>query len=125
MASKQRKNDDPTFEQSLADLERVVNALEAGDLGLGEALQAYEEGIKHLKLCHKLLEKAERRIELLSGVDADGNAVAEPFDEHATDDLAEKAIARGRKRTAAKPCPPSKNEDPFDLPDVDDPESLF
>lgn len=122
--AKQQKNPPPTFEESLAELERIVGDLETGELGLGDALEAYEQGIGHLKLCQKLLEQAERRIELLSGVDADGNSIAEPFDEHITDDLADRASARTRKRTAAaKPCPPTKSAE--DLPSVDDPESLF
>ena len=121
---KQQKNPPPTFEESLIELERIVGDLETGELGLGDALAAYEQGIGHLKLCHKLLEQAERRIELLSGVDADGNAIAEPFDEHVTDDLAQGASTRTRKRTAAaKPCPPL--QDGRDVPSVDDPESLF
>lgn len=121
--NKQRKNE-PNFEESLGELERIVNELESGDLGLGDALHAYEEGIKHLKRCHDLLEKAERRIELLSGVDADGNSVAAPFDEHATDDLTEKASKRGRKRTAGTQSRPP-DRDAADPPNVDDPESLF
>jgi exodeoxyribonuclease VII small subunit len=87
----------PTFEKSLQELERIVDELEAGDLGLGDALDAYEQGIKHLKQCHKLLEQAERRIELLSGVDASGNPIAEPFEEHFSDDLTEQASSRSRK----------------------------
>src|SRR5262249_47051645 len=75
--------------------------LESGKLGLAEALARFEQGVKHLKSCHQLLERAERRIELLTGVDADGNPVTQPFDaeEHAT--LEEKAAARGRRRSRA------------------------
>lgn len=74
-----------TFEESLASLEGIVAKLESGDLGLGESLEAYEMGIGQLKKCHQLLAAAERRVELLSGIDADGNPVLEPFGERRTD----------------------------------------
>jgi exodeoxyribonuclease VII small subunit len=118
------KSDEPTFEQSLAELERVVEALESGELGLGDALETYEVGVKHLKACHHMLEKAERRIQLLSGVDVDGKAVCEPFEEHVRGDLAEQAATRSRKRTAVHNAV-SPDEDGSGMPIVDDPESLF
>ncbi len=73
-----------SFEQSLQRLEEIVHLLEEGDLGLSEAMQCYEEGVKLLRQSHELLERAERKIELLSGVDAEGNPVTEPFDDTAT-----------------------------------------
>jgi len=74
----------PTFEQSLERLEAIVHRLEEGDLGLDEALGQYEEGVGLLRRSYELLKQAERRIELLSGVDAEGNPIAEPFDDQAT-----------------------------------------
>ncbi|MGB7348147.1 MAG: exodeoxyribonuclease VII small subunit [Pirellulaceae bacterium] len=71
---------DIDFETALAEVEEIVFQLESGDAGLTESLAHYETGIKRLKQCHQLLQKAERRITLLSGFDADGNAVTEPFD---------------------------------------------
>jgi exodeoxyribonuclease VII small subunit len=87
-----------TFEQSLEKLETVVRRLEEGQLGLGESLECYEEGVKHLKRCYRALEEAERKIELLAGVDADGNPVTEAFDD-ADMALEEKAAARSQRRT--------------------------
>ena len=60
-----------SFEESLGELEKIVAELESGKLGLSDALARYEEGVKHLKGCQQLLEMAERKIELLSGVDAE------------------------------------------------------
>jgi exodeoxyribonuclease VII small subunit len=65
-------------------LEEIVHQLEEGDLGLSEAMSRYEEGVKLLRQSFDLLERAERKIELLSGVDADGNPVTQPFDDEAT-----------------------------------------
>lgn len=73
-----------TFEQALARLEEIVHLLEEGDLGLSEAMQRYEEGVKLLRRSYEMLEGAERKIELLSGVDAEGNPVTQPFDDTAT-----------------------------------------
>lgn len=122
-AKKRPAGDEPTFEESLQALERIVDELEGGELGLGDALDAYEDGVKHLKLCHKLLEKAERRIELLSGVDADGSAVAEPFEEHLSDDLTEQASSRSRKRTSRGSARGETGSS--DAANVDDPGALF
>jgi exodeoxyribonuclease VII small subunit len=88
-----------SFEQSLEELEKIVAELEGGKLGLSDALARYEQGVKHLKGCQQLLERAERKIELLSGIDADGNPITEPFEEVQLDSLEEKAAARGERRT--------------------------
>jgi exodeoxyribonuclease VII small subunit len=98
--------EETSFEHSLAELEGVVHDLEEGQLGLAEALSRYEQGVKHLKHCYQLLEAAERKIELLTSVAADGTPVTEPFGE-ATEPLAESA---GRRRRTAKrnSAPPSE-----------------
>jgi exodeoxyribonuclease VII small subunit len=75
---------DQSFEQALAALEQILRDLEDGRLGLAESLARYEQGIKLLKSCHAQLEQAERRIELLTGIDAAGKAVVAPFDDAAT-----------------------------------------
>jgi exodeoxyribonuclease VII small subunit len=89
-----------SFEESLEELEKIVAELESGKLGLSDALARYEQGVKHLKGCQQLLERAERKIELLSGVDADGNPITQPFDEGDIDSLEAKAAARGQRRTS-------------------------
>jgi len=77
-------SDQPTFEEALQRLEEIVHLLEEGEIGLNEALARYEEGVKLLRQLYDLLQRAERRIELLSGVDAEGNPVTKPFDDTAT-----------------------------------------
>jgi exodeoxyribonuclease VII small subunit len=74
----------PSFEQSLGRLDEIVHRLEEGQLGLDEALAQYEEGVKTLRRCYELLDRAEQRIELLSGVDAEGNPITRPLDAQAT-----------------------------------------
>jgi len=112
-----------TFEQSLEKLEQIVHELEDGQLGLSESLVRYEEGVKHLKQCYDALQKAERKIELLAGVDAAGNPVTEPFDDEASS-LDEKHSQRKRRRsrpTATK----AKLDDDDDSDDVDEVGGLF
>jgi hypothetical protein len=64
-----------------------------------------------------LLERAERKIELLRGVDAAGNAQTVPFDDQASLDLAQKAQRRAQRRTAPRVEPqPVEPEPEIDLP---------
>ena len=89
-----------SFEDSLKELEKIVAELESGKLGLSDALARYEEGVKHLKGCQQLLEMAERKIELLSGMDADGNPITERFEETETESLEAKGAGRTGHRTS-------------------------
>ncbi len=93
----------PSFEAALASLEAIVHDLEDGDLGLAEALARYEQGIKHLRHCYDLLEQAERKIELLTGIDAEGRAKTMPFAEE--EPPAEEAL---EDEPALKPPPRRK-----------------
>lgn len=89
---------DLTFEGSLERLEEIVAQLEGGQLGLSDSLARYEEGVKYLKFCFQQLERAERKIELLSGVDSEGRPVVQPFAESEMT-LEEKQAARSRRRS--------------------------
>ncbi len=82
--------DSLTFEQALADLERIVRELEDGKTGLEEALARYEQGMALLRRCYSQLRQAEQRILELTGVDANGNPVTKPFDHRASIDSAKK-----------------------------------
>jgi exodeoxyribonuclease VII small subunit len=109
----------PSFEESLAKLEQAVRELEEGQLGLSESLARYEDGVRQLKQCYRALEEAERKIELLTGVDADGRPLTEPFDETEMS-LEEKAATRSRRRSRPSEATSSDDQD-----DVDTPGSLF
>jgi exodeoxyribonuclease VII small subunit len=105
----------PSFEEALERLDQIVHDLEEGQIGLAEGLTQYEEGVKLLKQCYQILERAERRIEVLSRVDANGNAATEPFDDGALS-LEEKAQApRSRRRSrAADATNPATSSDEID-----------
>ncbi len=53
------------FEEAMARLEAIVGELEKGDLPLDESLKIFEEGIRLSKNCLKVLEEAERKVEVL------------------------------------------------------------
>ncbi len=55
----------PDFETSLKELEEIVEQLETSDLALDETLAKYEKGIKIYKQCYQILEKAEKKINIL------------------------------------------------------------
>ena len=53
------------LEQSLKELEALVERLEAGDLPLEEALKQFEQGIKLARACQAILKDAEQKVEIL------------------------------------------------------------
>ena len=91
-------SDNPSFEQSLAELEQIVHDLEDGDTGLEESLARYEKGVGLIKRCYAQLRQAEQRISLLTGLDAEDQPVLQPFDHAATADAAKPPTRRLRKK---------------------------
>jgi exodeoxyribonuclease VII small subunit len=66
-----------SFEESVAQLEKIVAAIESGQIGLEESLTKYEQGMALVKKCRETLEKAEKRIEQLH--ETAGGLEAEPI----------------------------------------------
>ena len=56
----------PTFEQALAELEKIVADLEQGKIPLEDSIDKYEQGMKMIKHCRDVLEQAEKRIETIA-----------------------------------------------------------
>ncbi len=77
--------DEIKFEDAMIRLEEIVEELESGELSLEESLSAFEEGIKLSKICAKLLNEAERKVEILMKGE-DGQLVAKPFNEDISED---------------------------------------
>ena len=67
------------FEASLGRLEKIVGALEKGDLSLEEALKLFEEGVQVSRFCARVLKEAERKVEILTR-NEEGNLESEPFE---------------------------------------------
>lgn len=106
----------PTFEQALQCLEQIVRELEEGRIGLAEAMQKYEQGVVLLRQCYSMLDSAEQRIELLTGVDADGRAITAEFEHTDSATQAAQDQPRSRRRSAKKEsCPDPTPEGPQSL----------
>lgn len=53
------------LEKTLADLEKIVEELESGDLPLEQAMKKFEQGIKLTRGCQAALKEAEQKVEIL------------------------------------------------------------
>ena len=105
-----------SFEEALTELQQVVDELEEGSVGLEESMRRFERGTALLRHCYGLLERAEQRIEILTGRDAEENVETAPFDASATHEQgAPQAGRRARKApTKRKPAAPPEETDPGD-----------
>jgi len=56
------KENNKTFEQSVARLDEIVTSLEKGDAQLDKSLELFEEGVKLIELCGKMLDTAEQKV---------------------------------------------------------------
>ena len=109
MAKRKTPDEESTgFEASLTELQEIVQSLEEGAQGLELSLQQFERGIGLLRNCYALLESAEQKIEVLTGLDPQGQPVTETFD--ATSTLSSSEGASRRRRGAAPAAPTSETE---------------
>lgn len=60
-----------TFEKSLAELQKIVEQLEKGDLSLEKSLGLYEKGIGLTRFCQEELSQVKLKIEQLKAGDQD------------------------------------------------------
>lgn len=67
-----------TFEESLKQLEKIVDQLERGDLPLEESIRIFEEGVRISAACKQELEAAEGKVQILMK-QKDGSMKPEPF----------------------------------------------
>lgn len=67
-----------SFEKGLERLERLVEEMESGKLGLEEMLARFEEGSRLVKVCGEKLNEVEKKIEQLVKRE-DGSLETEPF----------------------------------------------
>ena len=54
-----------SFEESLAELEEIVNRMETGEPSLADLMDNYSRGIRLSQKCMKALERAEKTMDLL------------------------------------------------------------
>lgn len=61
-----------SFEQAMAELEKVVGQLEHGDVALDDSIALYERGALLKKHCEDKLKAAEEKVAAIT-LDGDGN----------------------------------------------------
>lgn len=66
MPATKKKSEEVNFEQSLEKLEKLVEQLESGELGLDESLQQFEGGVKLYKVCKEKLDATEKKLSALT-----------------------------------------------------------
>lgn len=59
--------EDLSFKEASIELERIVRALESGDLELEESLDKYARGVELLQSLRTRLSQAEQKVEILLG----------------------------------------------------------
>lgn len=62
---KPSKSQPQSFESALAELERIVDGMEAGQLPLEQSLAAYKRGAELLKYCQAQLATAQQQVKIL------------------------------------------------------------
>ena len=68
-----------SFENALEELQNIVNALEAGNVGLDQSLGLYERGVELVRLCNQRLDEAQQRVDAVR-VASDGTATVDRFE---------------------------------------------
>ena len=77
---RQKKLEEMTFEEAMAELEALVRASESGKVPLDDMLKNLERGNKLAAFCRGKLGELERRIEILTGGKEDGTPEWSEFD---------------------------------------------
>ena len=73
-----RKKTTVDFEQSLGELQQLVERLESGELSLEDSLSAFEQGVALTRECQQALAQAEQKVQQL--IESNGELRTEPFD---------------------------------------------
>jgi exodeoxyribonuclease VII small subunit len=71
---------EPSFEVAAERLQAIVQQLESGELSLEAALLLFEEGVRVARSAQARLDAAEKRVEELLGIDAEGRARTRAFE---------------------------------------------
>mgnify|MGYP001791024148 CR=1 FL=1 len=72
--------EDLSFEEAMAELEGIVNKLEAGTVDLEDSIELYQRGDALRKHCQSKLDNARAKIEKIRSADGDSADGLAPFD---------------------------------------------
>jgi exodeoxyribonuclease VII small subunit len=79
------ETNEPRFDEILSRLRAIVERLESGNLALEDSLRFFEEGMELCRQGAGVLDKAEKRVEVVLAT-ADGAATTAPLDEPERDE---------------------------------------
>ena len=69
------RKQDQSIEETFAQLDELLEKLEASDTSLEESFACYEAGIKLVKACNDKIDKVEKQMIILQGgAEEDGDA---------------------------------------------------
>ncbi len=71
---------EPTFEEAFKRLEAISTELDDSRTPLERSFMLYEEGQKLLKICHRMLDQAEKRLKVITEVDGEFRVKEEGID---------------------------------------------
>ncbi len=66
-----------TLEESLKELQQIVDGMESGDQSLEKSLDEFERGINLIRQCQRKLEQAQQRVDILTA--KNGEDTITPF----------------------------------------------
>ena len=92
-------NGEIALEPAMAELAQIVSRLESGQETLDESLAQFERGMALLRVCHRKLDAAAQRIEIVTKLTATDDTETTEFD--ATSTL-QKSAAADAARTNRK-----------------------
>jgi exodeoxyribonuclease VII small subunit len=64
----------PAFEEAIDQVQRIIDAIEGGQVPLEQSLDQYASGMKLIRHCRSVLDRAEQKIKQLT-IDDQGNVV--------------------------------------------------
>ena len=108
----------PSFEEHLQALEKVVTELEGDALSLEASIDRYKEGVARLAACRKILDAAEQRLLELTAT-PDGGVAETPLEVgpeglvDAGPSVGRAAPSAGRAPKSKPPPPPADDDMPF------------
>ncbi len=75
-------NGEKSFEELLAQIEKIVTEMESQKLPLDRQLASFEEGTALIRKCHNILKNAEGRVEQLTRQDVNSPLAEAPVSDY-------------------------------------------
>jgi exodeoxyribonuclease VII small subunit len=87
------------FETAIEQIEQIIERIESGEIGLEDSIAQYERGVGLIRRCRQVLDRAEQRVEELTG--------------QMQEDAAREATGRGGTAPAQGRAGEEESEPPF------------